>query len=575
MIQSRGNGHRDDSSGWWNGLKSWYTFILQLIVTLALGGGVLYFVDGRGFQTGSPPLLYRSTTLYQTDVSYIISAVLVLVKLSSSACLSLISWRIIYILLEGDGITLREICRVSQHNYPILPECSFNRRWIATFIGLLAGPSIFAAPLMSGAIGWTPGVLNDMPPETAMFIQSDASLGWDHYQNFPDTRLGLVIRAAGSAYAGSQQAFDSNVTILHRNFPASLDIPVNSTIDKLLIPFVSVDSLEWISDEDLSSTLRSAITDQSLGLLNISSPAGTITRPLIGNTALLKDTPWEPRKSEKDDHEVNSYEFPNATVFEGEKFVAVLVARPMDDKSEVYTCPAVSPAFGLLPSVTFTNISYSIGDNPFAVNCYAIARVKLRAGSYISLSSRVSAVGIAETHFDTPNIEEPIEDPLIDEIFAAMTEVMASMVAINTTSAQMWGNLDGYVRGMLMLSYQETWNAMTVEFERRSSPSKFHPPREIVRARVSKMSLVGWLAANLCVVLAGVFLYLLQMTVDGKPVRDKTIAALTMDLTPLIDKIPDLSDAAVLGDQEKELGKLRFRGVGARRQVVEADEHDD
>lgn len=156
-----------------------------------------------------------------------------------------------------------------------------------------------------------------------------------------------------------------------------------------------------------------------------------------------------------------------------------------------------------------------------------------------------------------------------------MPDVMANMAAINTTSAQMWGNLDGYVRGMLMLPYQETWNAMTFEFERRSSPSEFHPPREIVRARVSKMSLVGWLAANLCVVLAGVFLYLLQLTVDGKPVRDKTIAALTMDLTPLMEKIPDLRDAAVLGDPEKELGKLRFRGVGARRQVVEADEYDD
>lgn len=537
---------------------------------------MLYLVDGQGFQTGSPPLLYHGTTLYQTDVSYIISAVLVLVKLSSSACLSLISWRVIYILLEGDGLTLREIRRVSQHNYPIWPGCSFNRRWIATLIGVLAGPSIFVAPLMNGAIGWTPGVLNDRPPETAMFIQSDESIGWDQYQNFAETRLGLVLRAAGSAYAGSLQAFDSDVTILHRKFPANLDIPVNSVIDDLLIPFVSVDSLEWINDDDLSPTLRSAIIDQNLGLLNISGPAGTITRPLVGNTALLKDTPWEPRSSTKDNHEVFSYDFPNATVFNGEKFVAVLVARPTDDKSEVYTCPTESPTFGLLPNVTFTTISYSIRDNPFAVNCYAIARIKLRAGSYISPSSRVSAIGIAETVFSTtPPTEDPLADPLIDEIFAAMPDVMANMAAINTTNAQMWGNLDGYVRSILLLSYQETWNAMTDEFERRSSGSEFRPPREIVRARVSKISLLGWLAANLCVVLAGGLLYFLQMTVDGKPVRDRTVAALTMDLTLLLNKIPDLSDAAVLGEQEKSLGKLRFRGVGARRQLVEVDDYDD
>lgn len=534
----------------------------------------MYFlVDGHGFQTGSSSIFTGGTAFHQTDVSFIISTALVGVKLSSGACLGLISWRIIYILLEGDGISLREIRRMSQHNVPIIPGCGFNRRSLASLIGILALPSIIAAPFLNGAIGWTPAVVNDTPSETAAFIESDASIGWDQYQNFPETRLGLVLRAAGSAYAGSRQVFDSNTTILHRNFPANMDVPVNSTIDDLLVPFVSVDSLEWINDEELSETLRSAITDPELGLLNISSPAGTITRPLVGNTALLKDTQWEPRSSKKDDHEVNSYDYPNGTVFSGEKFVAVLVARPTDDKSEVYTCPTVSPEFGPLPRFNFTTISYFIGDHPFAINCYAIARVKLRAGSYISPSSRVSARGIAETVLSTPTTEEPMEDPLVDEIFAAMSDVMANMVAINTTNAKMWGNLDGYVRGMLMLSYQETWNAMTVEFERRMRDSEFRPPREIVIAEVSNISLSVWFGFNLAVVVAGVLLFLLQKTVNGKPVRDKTVAALTMDLSPLLDMIPDLSDIAVLGAPEKDLAKLMFSGAdGAKRQVVEVGE---
>ncbi|KFY20120.1 hypothetical protein V491_03968, partial [Pseudogymnoascus sp. VKM F-3775] len=216
---------------------------------------------------------------------------------------------------------------------------------------------------------------------------------------------------------------------------------------------------------------------------------------------------------------------------------------------------------------------YFIGDHPFAINCYAIARVKLRAGSYISPSSRVSARGIAETVLSTPTTEEPMEDPLVDEIFAAMSDVMANMVAINTTNAQMWGNLDGYVRGMLMLSYQETWNAMTVEFERRMRDSEFRPPREIVIAEVSNISLSVWFGFNLAVVVAGVLLFLLQKTVNRKPVRDKTVAALTMDLSPLLDMIPDLSDIAVLGAPEKDLAKLMFSGAdGAMRQVVEVGE---
>lgn len=254
---------------------------------------------------------------------------------------------------------------------------------------------------------------------------------------------------------------------------------------------------------------------------------------------------------------MNSYDYPNGTVFSGEKFVAVLVARPTDDKSEVYTCPDVSPEFGPLPRVNFTTISYLIGDHPFAINCYAIARVKLREGSYTSPSSRVSARGITETVLSTPT----------------MLDVMAKMVAINTTNAQMWGNLEGYVRGVLMLSYQETWNAMTVEFERRMRESEFRPPREIVVAEVSNISLSVWFGFNLGVVIAGVFLFFLQKTVNGKPVTDKTAAALTMDLSPLLDMIPDLTDIAVLGEPEKDLAKLMFSGADvAMRQVVEVGE---
>lgn len=211
-----------------------------------------FLVDGHGFQTGSSSLFTGGTASHQTDVSFIISVALVGVKLSSSACLGLISWRIIYILLEGDGISLREIHRMSQHSVPIIPGCGFNRRSFASLIGIIALPSIIAAPFMNGAIGWTPGVTNDTPPETAAFIESEASIGWDQYQNLPETRLGLVLRAAGSAYLGSRQVFDSNVTILHRNFPANIHVPINSTIDDLLVPFVSVDSLKWINDEELS-----------------------------------------------------------------------------------------------------------------------------------------------------------------------------------------------------------------------------------------------------------------------------------------------------------------------------------
>lgn len=564
---------REDASGHVNAFKAWYYFPLHVILVTALAGTVVYYVDEHHFKTGTPDIFYRRLPMYQTDALYIIGAVLVIIKLTAGACLSLISWRLIYILLERErgGLTLSEICRVSEYNCPILP--GKNKRWLATLIGLLAWPSMVAEPLMTGSIGWVAGVVYDTPLETKKFAEPGTSVPWNSYQQFPESRLDIVLRAAGSAYAGSLQAFDSDVTILRRTFPISMNIPVNSTIADLKIPFISIDSLEWINVEELTYSMRKAVDEEKENVLNITTTTGVITRPLIGNTALLKDTQWKRRFSKPNGHKLSSYDFPEDIIFEGEKFVAVQVARPTDDNRESYNCTSPeSPAFGLLPDISFAAIYWGMGGD-YAATCYAIARVKLRAGSYISPSSLVLAPGIAEAELSTPVTKHPIASPLVEEIFAAMPEVMANMAAINMTNALMWNNLEGYVRGMLMVSYQETWSAMMTEFANGTRDSGFHPPRNVVTAHISKWSVSTWLALNLCVLVAGVLLYYMQRGADGKTMRNKTMAAMTMDLTQLYGKIPDLADAVEPDKPEKVLGKVVFSNVTRKRvvQVVQAE----
>lgn len=214
------------------------------------------------------------------------------------------------------------------------------------------------------------------------------------------------------------------------------------------------------------------------GLLNISTSAGTITRPVIGNTALLKVFKWEPaqatvRKSESRVQLVVSPPSPKEA-FVGERYVAVLVER-LEDTDEGTLCPETSRYFGELPKIKFFHGDEMTSDGKvWAKNCDTIAKISIRAGAY-RCRTNCTVVGqvVARTLLQ-PNATQnlPLNElahPLVDTIFATMPEVMTDMAIMNRSSVSLWNNIDEYTRGMVMLSYQAVWNAMTETFHSSES----------------------------------------------------------------------------------------------------------
>ena len=58
---------------------------------------------------------------------------------------------------------------------------------------------------------------------------------------------------------------------------------------------------------------------------------------------------------------------------------------------------------------------------------------------------------------------------------------MLNIAATNGTGAQFWNNLDAYTRGMIAVSYQVTWNAMTDTFQGEESATfKVFPPEYLI-----------------------------------------------------------------------------------------------
>lgn len=112
---------RSDHSGLKGFCKSWYLFVVHLVASILVTFGIMK-IDGYKFQIGSPPtLLSFDSSLYQVQVTGLLSLALVIVRVIGGSCSALLAWRTTFVLLEKRGISLAEMIRVNNWRFPILP----------------------------------------------------------------------------------------------------------------------------------------------------------------------------------------------------------------------------------------------------------------------------------------------------------------------------------------------------------------------------------------------------------------------------------------------------------------------
>lgn len=113
---------RSDRSGWWNMFKTWWLFLLHLVLCCPLLFVLLYLVHDRTFHTGSPEAFFTSRSgLCQRQVNAMLSLALVCIRLVEGSCSALLIWRIVFIMLSKGSMSLAEITRLSDWRFPISP----------------------------------------------------------------------------------------------------------------------------------------------------------------------------------------------------------------------------------------------------------------------------------------------------------------------------------------------------------------------------------------------------------------------------------------------------------------------
>ncbi|KAF2201732.1 hypothetical protein GQ43DRAFT_471506 [Delitschia confertaspora ATCC 74209] len=591
VCQTSNNRHgckiRNDDTGIWSTFKAWYIFVLHLLSCVGFVIMMLLWIDGHGFLTGSrsfsnsknsTPYLHQND-LYQTEVNALVSLVLVLIRFIATAGSTLVTWRLIEVLLETCGLSLNELLGLVNRRIPITPRFESGRQFfwslLAILVVTLSLPASLSAPLANSSLAWVPSERYTSSPRLADIRAIGRDPGPtrpdDAFGNFtlwPEDRWRPILQASVGATIDNGYAFTNDGVPLRRLFTVTNPIPVASSIN-LTVPFIDI-KLKWIDGGPGDKRFR------WLGNRDYITASGIkIDDTGIGGVFFYRDKVFNASSSRPK----------KATVFEGKKHILVRTARLFHDTSmpdgslsdENTPCPSEDAQLGKLPNVRTADYPtyYNNGTRFDVRECFHVAEAEIRAGvrhmenCNLTYSSDTQHIATCYSKDSTVSLQS---DLIINLSLDIMSEVIRNLRPLDTTSKYMKRGIDAYTTGMLRLAFHSAWSALTNDLGRATETISIMAPEPVVRASVARLRLYIWLGTNLALELCGGIMYLMIKWSGKKATTDPALAALTMDVRDVSHDArtaPGLCNAVSLGKGDRKLGRL---GWGGRAQGDDEEE---
>lgn len=537
-------------------VSNWWLLPAHLICSILLVIILLAKVDGRLFRVGTsyataPPSV---VSLSQNDVTTLISIAVVIVRTLAGTWLTLLGWRLAFILLERRGVTLEGFSRIIRYRLPPVrsPSDSISLVIIFWAVFLLSVPVQIASPILTGAVSWIPTLCMAVPEEVNV-TRPGFSENWQHYGEWPNTRYYMIVQAFGVATLSPNANFSSSAQPTSRRYmPTLRQYPSNSTLHEVMLPYLNVESVQWVQSEaEISANLplfSSLTSDSQFNISTISSI--TTPNPCFHGTDPGKICPVFNKSWEYD-----ATTYPAPKLIQETRYVIVSVNGvngPCDQEND----------FGSLPGLYhYESWSGSVQyKTDVAIQCFVFARVTYSAGVVKCQDCPLNAVGMVETLAQDKTIEA---DSLTEQALRHMPDVLPYMQASNLWSA--WrtkDNLEGYTRGMLQLAYQSSWNSLADGFKtKEGSRTMLSRPYSALTASVSRWRAFVWLALNALLTASGVMLGVLQRPTHAKTVNNGELELLLLDTSQVVEK--GTSGLCNKVDAKSNKGmqlRLRFRG---------------
>ncbi|KAG8826770.1 hypothetical protein FRC19_007573 [Serendipita sp. 401] len=466
--------------------------------------------------------------LRQSDITTLISLASTITRVLGTICTGVACWRAAYILLEKEGLSLSDINNLV--SFPFLRPWPWGAyRITMSCMALLFLSAELYSPLLNGSVSWETvtrtaydgGVLKGVS-------QSSDNYGW----SIPSAGFSVIFQSVvltTAAWTNRPDLYDKgHHTDLWRTIDVARDLPINSTLVNVTLPFFVVDSFEWITDPD--ATLDPDILNVTVSgsnLLNFTSASNPMDDYIDpGKLALIPHAPL---------NKTNTDPLQPTTV-SGSFYVVISIGTP--NKGE--ECENLTgPWFDGMPSGMKYHRRY-FGNSPMIqakyYYCLAFARVDLRAGVGRCTDCRITSRAILRNETEM----ELGEDLMTEPTFHVMPEVSVMLALANRTLLSPEVGIDRYIIDTLTQAYCGTWNALTDRNMLYSSTLEtgVHISVQVSEATVDRRRVAAWLLLNICVAACCAAIVFIQMiTSRRRVILDATLGAILLDATEVVDML--------------------------------------
>ena len=117
--------YRDDDTRWLSRIYAWWLLPAHFFASTAVAALLICIVDQRNFLVSGPPdsrvyNVSRTSVLYQSDVTTLISIALLVVRVVAGSWITLAGWRMCFCVLEVDGASMGQVLNMIQYRMPPL-----------------------------------------------------------------------------------------------------------------------------------------------------------------------------------------------------------------------------------------------------------------------------------------------------------------------------------------------------------------------------------------------------------------------------------------------------------------------
>ncbi len=545
---------------------TYWPLLIHFVSVLSFGFTMIFVVNGAKFNIVSRIESVQETdgselplpfSLLQSDMTTIISAVVVVIRFMSGAWVTLAIWRCAFIVLEKSGATLGQLDTLLSLQIPVKLRSGGRIDWecvLVALVLLLLLPSQAIAPLVTGSITWVPSVEYIPGIKPLDGISESRQQGW--WQNFrfsPDFRFETVLRAAavgGRAWVDSAQGNVSGVDgwNARRMVTSAGNLQTDTELASITLPYFKIDQFRWVQQgESFNTALLNEVVDTTY--LLVSNTFNPILRYMKGSIALVPNTSWQ---SSNPTANITEYPFPAPTLVTQQEYLVLV----QTDYNLTDPCPTVSPSFGNLPpgGVLFHWNSPNVGV------CLLLGMATVTAGAGVYDSTRIIAPLIVAG--DTQTVT-PVPDPMTETAIWMMPEVLGNMINLNISLPATYDNVDVYVPDVLNRAFNGAWsalNSLNDTYDPTYPATPVSLPHQVSEASVHVDRVYAWMGVNLLITISGFVLWLAQRKCQRPAVNSGVMAALLMDTRDILLDVDDLRDLVKLTHQHsKEVGPLRLR----------------